>query len=147
MVSQFPNKKAGYWYRGGGKVFPSGSILEFWGGSGAFKSEVAARKDMNFIFAPSDRYYLDCGYANQYAGGSWCGGMHSWKQIFDWNPYTSAEAGDLQRVLGGEVCMWYEMNNEFNLGTNIFQRAAAMAFRHWAPNRDYSQGEAMESLI
>lgn len=61
--------------------------------------------------------------------------MHSWKSIFDWNPYDSADPADLHRVIGGEVCMWSEMNNEFNLGTKIFPRAAAMAFRHWAPNQ------------
>lgn len=43
--------------------------------------------------------------------------------------------------------MWSEMNNEFNLGTKIFPRAAAMAFRHWSPNRNYNQGYAMERLI
>lgn len=54
MTDLFPNKVAGYWYRGGGKIFPTGSILEFWGGSGSFRSEVASRKDMFFVFAPSD---------------------------------------------------------------------------------------------
>ena len=63
-----------------------------------------------------DRYYLDCGYTNQFQGGSWCGGMHTWGEIYDFNVHNH----NFTNVLGGEVCMWGEMNNEYNVGTKVF---------------------------
>ena len=63
----FPNKTKGYWFRGGYANFPKGSILEFWGGSGQFASTLSSNKDFKFVLAPSDKYYLDCGYGNQYS--------------------------------------------------------------------------------
>ena len=73
--------------------------------------------------------------------------MHTWRDIWDYDPYKVLSQAKDGQVLGGEVCMWSEMNNEHNVGTKIFPRAAAMAFRHWSPKKDYNQGQAMEMII
>ena len=97
--------------------------------------------------APSTHYYLDCGYGNQYGKPSWCGGMKSWREIWNLDPHQYVQQDNEDQVLGGEVCMWSEMNNEHNVSTKLFPRAAAMAFRHWSPRKDYNQGQAMEMII
>ena len=39
------------------------------------------------------------------------------------------------------------MNNEFNLPTKLFPRGAAMSFRHWNPNGNYSESKVYEMMI
>ena len=53
-----------YWFRGRSAGFEKGSILEYWGGSGGFGGTLKSNPGFQFIFAPSDKYYLDCGYIN-----------------------------------------------------------------------------------
>ena len=42
--------------------------------------------------------------------------MHTWGEIYDFNVHNH----NFTNVLGGEVCMWGEMNNEYNVGTKVF---------------------------
>ena len=143
-----PNITASYWYRGNNQKYGKDDILQFWGGSAAgVRSQIDKFPDNYFIISPSSTYYLDCGYTNQYAGGSWWGGLHSWKEITNVNPWNIVNDKQRKRFLGGELPAWSEMNNEYNLPLKLFPRGAAMAFMHWNPFGPHSNTSTVENLV
>ena len=85
-----------------------------------------------YIFSPGDHYYLDCGMGNKYGGLTWCEPYKTWLEVYNFEPedYVSGEAKD--RVLGGEVCAWSEMNTDSNIHWKLWPRSAAMGERLWA---------------
>lgn len=142
-----PNIVASYWSRGENNNYAANDILQFWGGSGGVSREMDQYPNNYFVMSPSDTYYLDCGYTNQYAGGSWCGSIHTWKDISNLNPWNVVGEDKRSRLLGGELPAWSEMNNEFNLPLKLFPRGAAMAFKHWNPFKPTSQTSVIENLV
>lgn len=148
ILTDIDSKKvAGYWYRGENQKYGKGDILQYWGGSGGLDAHLARYPDNYFIFSPSDRYYLDCGYINQYAGGSWCGGIHTWKDIWSLDPLNLVSEAHRERFLGAELPLWSEMNNEFNLPLKLFPRGAALSFRYWNPKSPSSNAKVIENLV
>lgn len=93
----------------------------------------ACQKGTKLIQSRYQTYYLDCGGANWLIGQdtSWC--QHSsWQRIA-----LESLAGDLpdecqDNVIGGQVQLWSETINDYNLLTKAFPRAWAMAERLWS---------------
>ena len=138
--------KAGYWYRDGKIKFKKGDILQAWGGGNA--KSILKRYNENFvIYSSASTYYLDCGYMNQYGGNSWCGGIHNWKIIWDVDPRELHEPDQKERFLGGELPLWSEMNNEFNLPLKLFPRGGSMSFRLWNPEEPELFVKVPEMLV
>ena len=142
-----PDIKAGYWWRGNKNNYGKGDILQYWGGGGSIAGAMKSHPDNYFIYAPSGVYYLDCGYVNQYFGGSWCGGIHSWKDIYHVDPRRLHDKDQKDRFLGGELPLWSEMNNEYNLPLKLFPRGGAMGFRLWSPEGPTKEVEVMEMMV
>jgi hypothetical protein len=139
--------KTGYWWRGESSTYGDGDILQFWGGGGNIKSNMKSHPTNSFIYSPSSTFYLDCGFINQYFGGSWCGSIHTWRDIYNMDPRSLHEAADKDRYLGGELPLWSEMNNEFNMPLKLFPRGGAMSFRHWNPEGPSGEADIMEMMV
>lgn len=73
--------------------------------------------------------------------------MNGWKKIYNVDISKWHEPEDKDRVLGSEVPLWSEMNNEFNLPVKIFPRGAAMSFRLWSPEVPEKIVKVPEMLI
>lgn len=70
MHEVFPNSKAGFWNRGEkGRKYEDGDILQVWG-YGMGHSLRENPKNL-LIWSDPSSLYLDCGFSNQYSGGSW----------------------------------------------------------------------------
>lgn len=138
------NIRAGYWYQAERLDYHKDDILQYWGSTHKIKQEMEAEPNNYFVLSPSDAYYLDCGYGNQFGDRSWCSPMKSWKQFWYLNP-NQYNRGN--RLLGGEVCAWSEMNNEFDFLTKMFPRAGAMSFRFWNPGEPQSEGILTEMMM
>lgn len=142
-----PKIKAGYWWRGETNVYADGDVLQFWSGGGDLKKTMEDWPKQNFIYSPAGLYYLDCGYINQYSGGSWCGGIHNWRDIWNVDPRKLHTDSQKSRFWGGELPLWSEMNNEFNMPLKLFPRGAAMSYRLWNPNEPDNFAKVPEMLI
>eukprot|EP00343_Euplotes_focardii_P008113 CAMPEP_0205819218 /NCGR_PEP_ID=MMETSP0206-20130828/1489_1 /ASSEMBLY_ACC=CAM_ASM_000279 /TAXON_ID=36767 /ORGANISM="Euplotes focardii, Strain TN1" /LENGTH=346 /DNA_ID=CAMNT_0053112531 /DNA_START=596 /DNA_END=1636 /DNA_ORIENTATION=- len=142
-----PNGKAGYWWRGNKNKYGKGDILQYWGGGGSISGAMDTWPDNDFIYAPSGVYYLDCGFVNQYFGGSWCGSIHSWRSIYNVDPRRLHKEDQKDRFLGGELPLWSEMNNEFNLPLKLFPRGGAMSFRMWNPEGPSKDVDIMKMMV
>ena len=142
-----PDIKSGYWWRGKANKYGDGDILQFWGGGGDIKNAMRSHPKNYFIYSPSGIYYLDCGFVNQYFGGSWCGGIHTWKDIYNKDPRSLHEEEQKEMFLGGELPLWSEMNNEFNMPLKLFPRAGALSFRYWNPEEPFREVEVMEMMV
>ena len=73
--------------------------------------------------------------------------MNTWSTIWDHNPYFNVPEGRKDDVLGAETALWSEMNTEFNIGTKLFPRSAALAFRYWGKDEALTKTQSMERLI
>lgn len=63
------------------------------------------------------------------------------------DPLTQVNANNRHQFLGGELCAWGEMNNEYNLPTKLFPRGAAMSFRLWNPSANMTFASVVEMMI
>jgi hypothetical protein len=70
--------------------------------------------------------------------------MIPWTMFWSLNP---SSYNSNNKVLGGEVCAWSEMNNEFDVMTKMFPRSAAMSFEFWNPSKPNLMGEKHETLM
>lgn len=72
--------------------------------------------------------------------------MKSYRTVYDFDPskYDKHSNG---KLLGSEVCMWSETNNEFDMPTKLFPYAGAMSFRNWNPDGPGSQGHVIEMIM
>lgn len=50
----------------------------------------------------------------------------TWRDIYQYNPYVTNV-----NVIGGETCLWSELNDDHTLDQKIWIRASAMAERLW----------------
>jgi len=142
-----PDVRAGYWWRGNNNKYGEGDILQYWGGGGSVKRAMDSHPTNYFIYSPSGTYYLDCGYVNQYFGGSWCGGIHSWRDIYNIDPRTLHNPDKKEFFMGGELPLWSEMNNEFNMPLKLFPRGGALSFRYWNPEVNLNEAQLMEMMV
>lgn len=145
IVSKIDSKiQAGYWYNLDRLNYKKGDILQYWGTISNMKREISSEPNNMFVLSPHDAYYLDCGYPDQFGKRSWCHQMSSWKTVWNLNP-DSYNAN--KNVIGGEVCAWSEMNNEFDFLTKIFPRSGAMSYKYWNTGQPSMGGTQHEILM
>mmetsp|Transcript_29899 Transcript_29899/g.27367 ORF Transcript_29899/g.27367 Transcript_29899/m.27367 type:complete len:140 (-) Transcript_29899:61-480(-) len=85
------------------------------------------------ILSTYDTLYLDCGFGNYFGNDAWCNPMHTWRQIYYWEPTSFLNPDDVARVQGAEACQWSELNSDVSVMDRIFPRAASLAERIWSP--------------
>jgi hexosaminidase len=111
--------------------YSDNDILMYWGHSENIATLKKTYPFNEFVFSPSDYYYLDCGYGNKYGGNSWCDPFKTWWTIYQFEPSTYLDDGT---VIGGEVPAWSELFGDANIHSRIWPRAAAMADKLWGQN-------------
>lgn len=57
------------------------------------------------------------------------GTYSKWEHIYDMDPIPEGFTKD--RILGGETCLWGEVNLDSTTDNNLWPRAAAMGGRLW----------------
>ncbi|KAL1915791.1 uncharacterized protein VTP21DRAFT_6550 [Calcarisporiella thermophila] len=81
-------------------------------------------------------YYFDCGrgpwVGNFTYGKSWCSPYKHWQHIYDHNPRVNLTEEEAKLVLGGEVAMWTEQADQYNVDTLLWPRASAAAEVWWS---------------
>ena len=77
-------------------------------------------------------YYLDCGFGNWLTGGnSWCDPYKGWLNIYNHSITQGIPSQYFKDIIGGEVCLWGESVDDYNLQPRLWPRAAAAAERWW----------------
>ena len=119
-------RKAVYWLYNENFTMLDGEIIQYWGNIKGY-SAIAHLKN-SVILSPYDKLYLDVGYGNSFGDQSWSS-FSSWKDIYNFNPYPKEIKED--RILGAEVCLWSELNNDETTENKLWIRSSAFAERMW----------------
>lgn len=77
--------------------------------------------------------FIDAGFGNAF--GNPYSVYHTWKEIYKWTP--SLPEGSLNTIIGGEVPMWGETNNQNTHFNKLFMRTSVMAEMYIFINQDY----------
>ena len=114
-----PNKKFMYWMNSGDIQIEEGDIVHWWGGGvPPTKHEV--------VMSQYGPYYLDMGVGN-YLGVSY-GNYQTWLDLFNIVIGKMIENyPNKNNVLGPEVCLWSELNNQYIHHMKIWIRSSAFA--------------------
>ena len=107
------------------------SVLQFWGDSYSIPEFKSLFKNQKHILSPTDFFYLDCGYGNRY-GQQLCNPIKTWAHMYTFEP-TDYYAEDDETLLGGEACMWSELNTPYNVFNKVWPRLAVLAHIYWSP--------------
>lgn len=67
---------------------------------------------------------MDIGFGNRY--GSSYGHMQEWRKMYTFNPRITNV-----NVIGGEVCMWGELSNQWTHEQKVWNRASIIGERLW----------------
>lgn len=103
---------------------PKNTLIQVW--KTDWTTELKRITDHNWTAILSACWYLD--YLD--TGGDW-------KKLYDCDPLSFAnDAENLEKLLGGEACMWSEYVNSNNIVSRIFPRASAAAERLWSHTND-----------
>ena len=133
------------WSAMGAPLEPADSTLQFWGNAAVWpdtealeeqRAQMQRALDAGFpvIYSNASEWYLDCGAGNFLNGDtSWCDPYKSWQVVLAGDPRRHVEEAQKAQVVGGEVCLWGEQTDPSNLEQKLWQRAAAVAERLWAP--------------
>lgn len=128
-------KKAVYWVYNENFDFADDEIIQFWGISTDLAS--IQNKTNKLILSPYDVLYLDVGFGNLFGGDY--GKMKTWKQIY-LNFKPKSYNLDSSRILGGEVCLWGEVNSDETMENKLWPRSNAFSERVW-------NGEETDDLV
>jgi hexosaminidase len=68
----------------------------------------------------------------------YCQPYHNWRQVYTYNPTAGISPDLLAGIEGGEVLLWSEQTDPWDLDTKLWPRAAAAAEVLWSGVRDQS---------
>lgn len=124
------------------------TVVQAWLGTESVKKLTALGHkviDSNYNF-----WYLDCGrgqwlnwangvaFQTGYPFNDWCGPTKSWRLIYSHDPTAGLTPEEAKLVLGGEVALWAETIDPFNLDTITWPRASVAGEVLWSGRRDVS---------
>ncbi|KEF63494.1 uncharacterized protein A1O9_01472 [Exophiala aquamarina CBS 119918] len=138
------------------------TLVQVWRNSK--RIEEVLKKGYRVIFGDYGHWYLDCGYGNfldpypsgrspsgvpfNTSGGfpskvaapylDYCNPFHNWRHIYTYNPLGNVSSALHHLIEGGEVLMWSEQTDSFDLDTKLWPRAGAAAEVLWSGIRDES---------
>ncbi|EAR96206.1 glycosyl hydrolase family 20 beta-N-acetylhexosaminidase family protein (macronuclear) [Tetrahymena thermophila SB210] len=129
-------KPAIFWADSNTLKYGPDDIIQWWGSTHDFSSI----KDLpnKIILSFYDNTYLDVGEGNRY-GGSY-GSMYNWDVLNSFNPRVPGIKGE---ILGGETCLWSEMNDDSTQFQRLWTRNSAFAERLW--NTDAANNETYKT--
>lgn len=100
-------------------------VIQWWGVSKNV-DHLAGRKN-EVILSNYDLTYMDIGFGGR-TGGSY-GHYQNWRLMYSFNPRVANV-----NVIGGEVCMWSELNSRTTHELKIWHRSSVMGERLWNTN-------------
>ena len=71
---------------------------------------------------------MDCGFGSLTLKSSWCDPFITFDKMY----FEFDRKLETCEVLGGEICMWSELNNDNNILQKIWLRASAASERFWS---------------
>mmetsp|Transcript_29940 Transcript_29940/g.26469 ORF Transcript_29940/g.26469 Transcript_29940/m.26469 type:complete len:598 (+) Transcript_29940:76-1869(+) len=106
-------------------------IMQIW--DNAADKLTALKNGFKVIDSTYTSYYLDCGFGNWLTGGnSWCDPYKSWMMIYNHSLTDGIPQQYFKDIIGGEVCLWGESVDDYNLQPRLWPRASAAAERWWS---------------
>ncbi|KAK9719115.1 Glucosamine-6-phosphate isomerase (Glucosamine-6-phosphate deaminase) (GNPDA) (GlcN6P deaminase) [Basidiobolus ranarum] len=114
-------------------TIPKHFIVQQWTGSQNTKLIVGQGHDI--IQSGSDYWYLDVGHGRHAPG--WvdcptCDKYRTWQKIYSNDLRANLTEAEGIHVLGGEIALWTEQVDSFNLETQMWPRASAAAEVLWS---------------
>jgi hexosaminidase len=130
-----PQKTRVYWTNPATSFlqFQNNDVLQWWGTTSELTSSFPANPTNKYILSNSDYFYLDCGMGNYFGNPSWCDPFHTWADMYKFEPSSLLSSTQLASVLGMEVAMWGELDNDSVIINKIFPRTLSMAEKAWSP--------------
>jgi hexosaminidase len=139
---------------------PEQTLVQVWRSSE--RIEAVLKKGLSVIFGDYHHWYLDCGFGQfldpypnnrsppgvpfNTSGGQpskleppfldYCNPYHNWRDIWSFNPLANVSKELHGGIEGGEVLMWSEQTDSWDLDFKLWPRAAAAAEVLWAGPRD-----------
>lgn len=114
-------------------------IIQVWGTSNDPKTAALLENGYKIIVSNYDKLYLDCGFSSWYDSGlNWCEPYKNWQGIYDNRMEDIANVAFINQVYGGEVAVWSESIDEYNLDGRIWPRASALAERLWTSKKIFN---------
>ena len=100
-----------------------GDVVHWWGGG-------LPQTKNPIVISNYGPFYLDMGVGNYY--GVSYGSYTSWLDLHGQNIGRMVDKyNNKENVLGGEVCLWSEINNEYTHHMKIWIRSSSFAERVW----------------
>lgn len=88
----------------------------------------------NVIASPSNYWYLNIA-------------TNTWQNMYTYDPYMNLTTSQQAYILGGEVALWGEYIDDYNIEQNIYPRASSVGERLWSPSTVNDVNEAVNRLI
>lgn len=108
------------------------SIIEVWISADMMSQVTAA--GYKVISAPQDHWYLDHS-------------ANTWQVMYTYEPTVGLNATQSALVQGGEVAMWGEHIDDWNIEQMVWPRSQAVAERLWSPSTMNSTTEAYNRML
>ncbi|XP_050306103.1 probable beta-hexosaminidase fdl [Anthonomus grandis grandis] len=111
--------------------------VQSWGASQWTDTPELVADGYKVLASHVDAWYLDCGFGRwRETGEAACDPYRPWQTVYNHQPWHQLRLSK-KSFLGGEVCLWTEQVNEWNLDSRLWPRAAAFAERMWTdPSQD-----------
>ncbi|MEM7573320.1 MAG: family 20 glycosylhydrolase [Bacteroidota bacterium] len=118
---------------------PPGSVAQYW--NFAENAQAAVAQDVQVLFSPATRAYLDMKYdSTTELGLAWAAYIEL-EDAYDWDPVGMVEGVEEQHIIGVEAPLWAETIEELaDIEYLLFPRLAAIAEVGWtsAGRKDWS---------
>ncbi|CAD8062288.1 unnamed protein product [Paramecium sonneborni] len=102
-------------------------IIHWWGYTDQLPD--VADKPNRIILMDYFPLFIDAGFGNAF--GNPYSVYHTWKEIYKWTP--SLPEGSLNTIIGGEVPLWGETNNQNTHFNKLYMRTSVIAETLWNP--------------
>lgn len=129
------DKTAMFWFNDANFEYDPSDILHFWAADKNY--EFLSNYSNKVVLSTSNYLYIDVGYGNGFGNPSW-GPFSTWKNIYSFNPFPKEI--ERERVLGGEVTLWSEVNSDETTDNHLWSRTSAFAERLW--NAEINRGNS-----
>lgn len=126
LAAALPTKQFMFWGVGQNQSFAEGDLVDWWGNEEEFGRDYAGRRNP-VVVGFYNRTYLDVGFWGYPF-------VRTWRTVYSIN----LKWADVN-VVGLQVCLWSEVNNQHTQLPKLLTRSAAAAERGW--NSNVYQGE------
>ena len=131
-----------YWYQPDNLKYDEDDILQYWGDIEFLNNELNAHPKNKFILSHSN-LHASCGYPNPFGFSSNDCPPKSYINVFtELSSYQNNS-----QILGVEVLLWSEMNNEFDFLTKLNPGSGIASFNFWNPKYMPIEGSRSEYIM